>query len=231
MNAAALFEVSGNTLTITLTNTGDTSGGTADKSANTLTGLFFDLPTGITLTPSTATVAAGDIIQADLCNPGPCDATTTNVGGEFAYATGTWTGHEGNVGISSSGYINGDSGSGNFIGPNLDDPSSPDGVNFGIVAPVTLSNPLVINGGNLANDPLIEGEVVFTMTISGGVLLESQISNVSFQYGTSISEPKFNSTNIVVVPDPSTIPEPAISLLLVPAAVWGLRRRRGAVTA
>jgi hypothetical protein len=50
LNASALFEISGSTLTITLRNTGDTSGSLADLSANALTGLFFDLPTGVRLT-------------------------------------------------------------------------------------------------------------------------------------------------------------------------------------
>jgi hypothetical protein len=225
LNAQAIFEISGTTLKITLRNTGDTSGSDFDKSANTLTGVFFDLPTGITLTPVKAKITEGDLLQPEKCLPSPCSATLKNVGGEFVYQTGTWSGHLGNSGISSSGYINADNGGGNFNGPNLDDPDAPDGINFGIVAPLSQS-PFKPKSGNMADNPLIEGEVVFTMSIAGGTLLESQISNVSFQYGTSIGEPKFNSGPPDIELPPPGVPEPALLLLLAPAAAAGFRRRR-----
>src|SRR4029453_18822129 len=64
LNAVAKFEVlGGNLLKITLRNTGDTSGSGKDKAANTLTGVFFDMPTGYTLAPQSATVRPGAIIQ------------------------------------------------------------------------------------------------------------------------------------------------------------------------
>ena len=228
LNAAARFSISDNILRIKLQNTGDTSGSTKDKSANTLTGLFFDLPTGITLTPVKASIAPGDLLQGNLCDIGPCNALTTNVGGEFAgkYHTSPLSGHLGNYGISSSGYIAAVNGGGNFNGPNLDQPDSPDGINFGIVAPITASNPFLPKTGNMTDNPLIEGEVVFVMAISGGTLLESQISNVSFQYGTDIKEPKFMSKIKI-----HTIPEPVALLLLAPAAALSIRRRIRAAAA
>lgn len=230
LSAAALFEISGSTLKVTLRNTGDTSGNGWDKSANTLTGVFFDLPSGITLSPTSARIAAGDLLQGNKCDIGPCTSSTTNVGGEFTYEGGSsWSGHNGNNGISSSGYIDAYQGGGNFNGPNLDSPDSPDGINFGIVAPITGSNPFNPKTGNMTANPLIEGEVVFTMAISGGSLLETQISNVSFQYGTSIGEPHFKSKKTTVV-TPPPIPEPSALLLLGPGlaamAVARLRRRR-----
>ncbi len=229
LNASALFEISGSTLKVTLRNLGDTSGMSKDKSANTLTGVFFDLPNGITLTPVSAKIAAGDLLQRTKCDIGPCTATTTNVGGEFTYKTGSWSGHTGaDRGISSSGYIDAYAGGGNFNGPNLDAPNSPDGINFGIIAPITASNPLNPLTGNMKDNPLIEGEVVFSMSISGGTLLESQISNVSFQYGTDISEPKFKAGP---PPPPTSVPEPAALLLLGPAIAAVLRRRQRAKAA
>ena len=225
LNAEALFSISGSTLTVTLRNTGDTSGTNKDLSANTLTGVFFDLPDGITLTATSATIAPGDLWQANKCDVGPCNATTTNVGGEFVYDTGTWAGHTGATsGIASSGYIDAAVGMGNFGGPNLDDPSAPDGINFGIIAPVTVTNPFKGNGNNMTNNPLIEGEVVFTLAITGGTLLESQISNVSFQYGTSLTEPHFNGPPVIIEP-PLNIPEPATLLLFAPALALAVRRR------
>jgi hypothetical protein len=201
--AYALFSISvvdgAQVLTVSLMNMGDTAGTGKDVAANTLTGLFFDLPDGITLTPLSAT--ANSIVQAGTCDVGTCTGASVNVGGEFAMATGAFTGHLGNVGISSSGYIG--TSTGNFNGPNLDDPDAPNGINFGIVAPSPLYsfNP---NGG-LDDDPLINGTVVFTLAISGGKLLESQITNVSFQYGTNLSEPQISGGSVgQVVPEPST---------------------------
>jgi len=223
LSASALFEVSGDTLKITLRNTGDSSGTSKDLSANTLTGVFFDVPTGLTLTPVSAAIAPGDLVQSNKCDVGPCTGSTTNVGGEFAYGTGAWAPqHAGSHAISSSGYLDPALGAGNFNGPNLDNPDAPNGINFGIIAPVTGTNPFKAETGNMKSNPLIEGEVVFTMLIAGGSLLESQISNVSFQYGTSFSEPKLPAG----MSSPATIPEPATLLLLAPAIALAVRRRR-----
>ena len=227
LNASALFSVSGTTLTVTLRNTGDSTGtSTTDVPANQLTGVFFDLPTGITLAPTTATISANTIVQASTCNPGPCTAATTNVGGEFIYGTGNFSGHNGNSGISSSGYISGSSG--NFGTTNLDDPSAPNGINFAIIAPRTAANPFNPNGG-LSSEPLIDGAVVFTMAISGGTLLESQISNVSFQYGTSLYEPHFNGGGAGGGGGAGqSVPEPWTLLLAGPGLMLAARRLRRA---
>jgi hypothetical protein len=85
-----------------------------------------------------------------------------------------------------------------------------------------LSDPSRPQTGN----PLIEGDVVFTMLIAGGSLLESQISNVSFEYGTSFSEPKLPAG----MSAPASIPEPTMLLLLAPAMGFALRRRLRART-
>jgi hypothetical protein len=224
LSASALFSISGNTLTVTLTNTGDSSGtaGT-DVPANQLTGVFFDLPTGITLTPTSATIAAGDLVQASSCDTGLCSSSTTNVGGEFIYGTGTFSGHDGNSGISSSGYIS----TGTMFGPtDLDSPTAPNGINFAIIADQTATNHFNPNGGvgGLSSEPLIEGSVVFTLTISGGTLLESQISNVSFQYGTAITESHFGSGGGSGAGQ--TVPEPVTLLLLAPGLLAAARRMR-----
>jgi hypothetical protein len=216
LNASALFEVNGDILTITFSNTGDTSGSLTDKPSTTLSGLFFDLPDGITLTPTSAT-SPNAIVQANLCDIGPCTGTNVDVGGEFAYATGTFGSHLGDSGISGNGYIG--TSTGNFGGSDLDTPPSPDGMNFGIVAP-TSTNQFMPNGG-LESEPLIDGTVVFTLTINGGSLTLGDISNVSFQYGTSLDQPSYPGGNSGL-----KIPEPATFLLLAPAIVAGALRRR-----
>src|SRR5688500_14285269 len=73
LNASAAFSISTvngiNYLTMTLQNSGDTSGSGKVLSSNTLTGLFFDLPAGITLTPTSARIAKGDLLQSETCEP------------------------------------------------------------------------------------------------------------------------------------------------------------------
>lgn len=236
LNASALFQISGNVLKVTLRNAGDSSGNGKDLAANTLTGVFFKLPTGITLSPTSAQIAAGALVQSKKCNRGACSGSTTDVGGEFAYQSGSWAGHNGNHGISSSGYIfdtagnpigqsaaSGDvTASSSFNGLNLDRKDSLDGINFGIIAPTSDQNPFLTDvGSDMRRNPLIEGEVVFTMAISGGTLLESQISNVSFQYGTNLTDPKLPGGL-----RPRPVPEPATLLLFAPGLILALRRRR-----
>lgn len=217
LNASALFNVSSSNLTITLRNLGDTAGAAGkDVPGNTLTGVLFDLlPSGVTLTPVSAMIQAGAFVQANKCSiSGACSAATTSVGGEFRYDSGAFPGSA-DRGIASAGYIGG---AGNFFGPNLDGPEAVNGVNFGIIGPGAF-NP---NGG--LKVPLIQDEVVFQMTISGGTLSTTDIQNVSFQYGTDFKEPRIPST-----PSSTNVPEPATLLLLASglAAVIGRHSRAG----
>jgi MYXO-CTERM domain-containing protein len=187
LSASALFDITGNTLTITLTNTSlndnTTSGADAGKDVpgNTLTGVFFDLTGNPALAPVSALVAPGSIIGT--CDIVPCGGTTTNVGGEFRYDTGAFPGGA-DRGVSSAGYIGGD---GNFGGPNLDPPPSGavNGINFGIIS----NGAFVPNGG--LNEPLIRNQVVFVLTGVSGLTI-ADISDVSFQYGTDLSEPNLD---------------------------------------
>ena len=81
--------------------------------------------------------------------------------------------------------------------------NSIDGINFGIVSSAGAYNP---NGG-LASDPLIQDSLVFVLSGATGLTVDD-VSNVSFQYGTSFDEP--------IIP-PTGGPPAAIP---VPAAVW-----------
>ena len=79
---SAIFDITGNDLTITLRNTSPSNSG-QDVPGSTLTGLFWDFTGNPNLTPFSATVASGSIIGTS-CSPGNCTGVT-NVGGEFGY--------------------------------------------------------------------------------------------------------------------------------------------------
>lgn len=216
--AQAIFDFTGNNLTVTLTNIATSDNTTSgpdtgkDVPGNTLTGVFFDLTGNPTLTAVSATIAAGSIVQGSMCSIGPCNGSTTNVGGEFRYDTGGFPGGA-DRGIASAGYIGG---AGNFGGPNLDAPPSAavNGINFGILS----SDPSFLPNSGLL-EPLIRNQVVFILTGVLGLSIDD-ISDVSFQYGTDLTEPNIDCCD-------GDVPEPATLLLLgCGVAALGLYRRR-----
>jgi hypothetical protein len=227
LSATAEFTISGNAgarqLTIILTNTDSATGAAAPAvPADVLTGIFFNMGTG-TFTPESATVKPGDIIQGAYCNvPANCGASQTNVGGEFSYVQSGTT-----RGISSSGYIDNDASSGNFGGSNLDDPAALDGINFGIVPDLWVASGSTNN--KLKKEPLVAGAVTFVLDIPDNVS-EADIKNVTFQYGTALSEPHFTgeTTGGISTTGRSTVPEPGTLSLLALAlsgAAYRMRRR------
>ncbi len=170
--ASAVFGLSGNTLTVTLTNT---SAADVLDPAHVLTALFFD--SSGALTPVSAALGAGSTVFFGPNGGG-------NIGGEWAYASGL-VGAPGGAtrGISSAGF--GLFGGANFNGPDLAPPAAIDGLNYGLTsAGDNLANG---NAAVTGNFPLIKNSAVFTLTTSGGFDLGS-ISNVSFQYGTALGE-------------------------------------------
>jgi hypothetical protein len=167
--AAATFDIVGGTLTVTLS---ATTGDVLDPSG-ILTTVFFNLD-GTPLTPLSAAIAAG---SAGV-NGAP---SSGSVGGEWSYATG-FSQYGANSGISSTG-LGIFSNSGNFGGPDLDGAGN-GSVSYGLLTGAddfTTGNSQVTAGGR----PFFKNSLVFTLN---GVTATT-VSNVTFQWGTSLTEP------------------------------------------
>ena len=205
--AAVTFDTSGSNLIVTLTNT---SLFDALVPTDLLTGVFFDYLDGpLTLNRVSAVLNAGSSVLYDSAPGGV-------VGGEWAYADGIGDDAPNggsSYGISSSGlglFGPGD----NFPGANLDGPVSVNGMGYGLTSAgdITATGNSAVTGGF----PLIKNSVVFTLSGFSSGYDVSRITNVTFQYGTSLSEPHVS------------VPEPGSLLLLVVSAAF-VARRRGAV--
>ncbi len=192
--AEADFSVSGTTLTVVLKNTSSTD---VTIPTQVLTGVFFTALSAPTLTLSSSALLNGSTV---FLGTTVVSVAGGNVGGEWAYATGLVGAPLGaKQGISSAGL--GLFGAGNFNGPNLDGPAAVDGTNYGILS--AGDNPATGNA-DVTGNPLIKNQVKFTLTVGEG-FDPSSITNVSFQYGTALTDPN--------VPG-SSVPEPATMLLL-----------------
>ncbi|HET7569879.1 MAG TPA: XDD4 family exosortase-dependent surface protein [Gammaproteobacteria bacterium] len=224
VSASAQFTFSGDNLTIVLTNTSGAATG-QDVPGSTLTGLFFDLTGNPTLTPVSAT--ASDIVQEGECDTGDCSGTGVDVGGEFGYQHESGSGFPNGAGegIASAGYITTGlpHNIGNFnngaAGTDLDSPASLDGINFGIV-----SNSYANPNGGLASEPLVQDHVTFFLSGVDG-LDNLDISNVSFQYGTSFSEANIPATPVQPVPGPDGLLMFATGLLLLAGLGYASRKK------
>jgi hypothetical protein len=207
--ASAEFTVSGTTLTVELCNIS-----TADvlNPAQLLSAVFFSVdPTCGTLTPTSAVVSPGSTVLFPPSTP-----IETNVGGEFAYATGLSGAPNGaNSGISSAGFDL--FGSGNFNGPNLQGPVAVDGLQYGLTS--AGDNPATGNAAVTGNNALIKNCVTFTIGVTSAFESVAHcISNVSFQYGTALTD-----TNIPGIPEPSSLAIAGLGALGFVG--YGLRRR------
>ena len=103
----------------------------------------------------------------------------------------------------------------NFNGPNLQNPESVDGLQYGITS--AGDNTSTGNAAVTGNFALIQHSVVFTLWGNPALtaIEDYTISNVSFQYGTSLSEPN------VTVPEPTTL-----ALVFIAGAALTSRFRR-----
>lgn len=191
LSASVSFQIIGNELIIHLTNT---SMADVLVPSDVLTAVFFDVQGSPMFTRNYARVAEGSSVYFGDTDMGGF------MGGEWAYLGGLLA-----QGISSVGL--GMFGPGNtFPGSNLSGPASPAGLQYGITSagddPETGNKPVT------GTQPLVKNSVVFSL---GGLpkgFSESDISNVSFQYGTDFSESNFTGE----IPEPSSLVFCAIGL-------------------
>jgi len=188
LSATATFENTGGNLVITLANS---SLADVMVPANVLTAVFFDVLSGETLTPVSA------LLSGSVVHFGPDGGG--NVGGEWGYGAGLSAPGGATRGISSAGF--GLFGSANFNGVNLEGPNAVNGLNYGLTSAgdnVSTGNTPVTGGV-----PLIKDHVVFRLSGIGlGFDPAASIRNVSFQYGTSLSEPNVPGQRGNVIPLP-----------------------------
>jgi hypothetical protein len=221
--ASADFSLSGNTLTVVLTNTSTFDVGVPE---DVLTALYFNPGAGATLTKVSALLTNGSTVYYDADGQ-PAGGV---VGGEWAYkngisvTVGTGLGAKTyGAGISSVGL--GVFGPGDlFPGPDLQSPTSPDGLQYGLLS--AGDDPATGNGGITGSGGLIKNSVTFQFTVSN-FNLSSLGGSVGFQYGTDLSEPSFNGEPFdpgPPVPEPSTLAIAGLGALGFVG--YGIRRRR-----
>ena len=200
MAASADFTIlPGNLLQVTLTNTG-----TGDPAApgNILTAVFFNLAGDPSLSRDSAVLGA---VSTVIHGPTPSTDPGGVVGGEWAY-NNTQSVFGANEGISSAGFSVFGVGD-RFPGTNLQGPASVNGVQYGITT--AFDTPGNDNTG-ISSVGLIQNQVVFTLDNFTGTLAD--LSHVSFQYGTTLTE-----TNI-----PGHVPDSGPTAMLLGLSLSGL---------
>ncbi|MEJ5171828.1 MAG: XDD4 family exosortase-dependent surface protein, partial [Fimbriimonadales bacterium] len=103
--------------------------------ADVLTGLFFSFPGSVALTPYSATLPGTSSVWV---GGSMISGHTTNVGGEWAYASGLTVGMDSGLhGIGSAGF--GLFGPSNRfdVGQNLSGPTDPNGLQYGILPAIS----------------------------------------------------------------------------------------------
>jgi len=218
------FAQDGTNLFVTLTNTWT---GDVLVPTDVLTAVFFSLAGDPTLSRVSALLNTGSTVYYD--NDGqPAGGV---VGGEWAYKDGlSGAPHGADEGISSSGL--GLFGPGDrFPGADLQSPTSPDGLQYGLLSAGDSS--ATGNTGVTGSGGLIKNSAVFNLSglTAGKTYAASDITNVSFQWGTNLEE-RNCTVDGECGGDPSSgeVPEPATislmgSALLISALSYARRRK------
>jgi len=215
-SATANFSVTGSQLQVVLSNVS-----TSDVLVPTdvLTGVFFNVLGNLALTPISALTG------------GPTYLGTTNVSGAGSSVGGEWaylnslSQYSANSGISSSGL--GIFGGGDVFPPgtNISGPASPNGLQYGLAS---LGDNQATGNAEVLGSELTKYSVTFLLSgVAASFNPLTAITNVTFQYGTNLSEPHFagqpeGGTRSNAIPEPATLGLVGVSLL----ALAALRRRQ-----
>ena len=232
--ASAEFTVAGNDLVVTLTNTAASD---VMVPSDLLGGVYWNSAIALNLTRTSAALGAGSVVHFGSTDPGGV------VGGEFGYrgditalelaASGVLTDQQ--YGISANGLdVFGPPDL--FPGTDLDPPASPNGMNYGITS--AGDNTATGNSPVTGDNPLIQNQVIFTLTSPGGLPLgfdpAEHILDVTVQYGTSFEQPSFflidddDDDDVIPPPPDGQVPEPvtAATHLLAMSGLALLASRR-----
>ncbi|MGD1020257.1 MAG: XDD4 family exosortase-dependent surface protein [Verrucomicrobiia bacterium] len=197
LGASATFAVSNLELIVTLSNTGTFDPVNAN---DVLTAVFFKVNGDLKLTPQSADVAPGSSV-IDHPHPLPL-GFSGDVGSQWAYRNDLIRAPNGtDEGISSTslkwfGTKN------LFSSEKIKGFGSIGGISFGITTFDDLGGH---KRGNLKNQALAQNSVVFTFSGLPDDFSLSDISDVTFQYGTSVKAPDLIGGAIANVPEPPTI--------------------------
>ena len=187
--ASVTFSLTGNTLTVDLTNT---SVNDVKLPTGILTAVWFNTTTK--LTPVSASLNGSSLFYG----------STTNVGDGWAYYSNLGVaGHGKNSGLTSAGFGVG-SGHANFSSHH----NSLGGVDYGLLS--AGDNSTTGNSGVKGKGPLIKNSIEFTLTAANGFKLSELGDTVVFQYGSALEETNFKGN----LQSPSTVPEPGTLLML-----------------
>ena len=212
LQASVSFTLSNNDLVVTLSNAGTYD---SNDAPDILTGIFFTINGDPLLTPLSAAVAPGSFVTGHHVLPG----FNGNIGSEWAYRnelTGAPLGD--NEGISSTslkwfGKKN------LFPGSTIKGAGSFGGVQFGLTTDFDFP---ANDRGSIKNQALIENSTVFTFDgLPEGFSL-SDVTNVTFKYGTTLKEPEF--IGVAAIPEPAPITLVGAGLL----GMLSLKRRKAA---
>jgi hypothetical protein len=213
LKATATFVVSNLDLVITLSN--DATFDPNDRQ-DILSGIFFNIAGDPKLTPVSAELAPDSLVIAHSLPLG----FTGDVGGEWAYRNNLKKAPGGaNEGVSAASlkwfgnkrYL--------FPGQKIRGVGHPGNIDFGLT---TLFDLPGNDKGSIKHKGLIENTIVLVLEGLPSDFTVADISNVTFQYGSTPKEPEITGQQIAVIPEPSTIMLVATGLL---GALTVLRRR------
>ncbi len=193
LEASATFSVSNQDLVVTLSNTGAFD---PNDAPDILTAILFTIAGDPILTPVSAQVAPGSFLTGHRLLPG----FMGDVGSQWAYRNGLAGAPLGaNEGISSTD-LNWFGKKNLFSTVKIPGAKSFNGVSFGLT---TLFDFPANDRGSIKNQTLIENSAVFVFSGLPAEFAVSSISNVTFQYGTSVKQPEL--MGVALIPEPTTI--------------------------